>query len=48
MKQLLKIAIQNLSYLITSFNNFLKKLENTLADDKLILIKTSQNTLGKK
>ena len=29
------------------FNNFLKKLENLLAEDNLILIRTSHHTLGR-
>jgi hypothetical protein len=47
MKNLLKHIIKTLSNLITLFNNFLKKLENLLTEDKLTLIRTSHNTLGK-
>jgi hypothetical protein len=48
MNKILKYIIKNLSNIITLFNNFLKKLEILLAEDNLILIRTTQNTLGKK
>jgi len=47
MKKILKHIIKAVSNLMTLFNNFLKKLENLLAEDNLILIRTSHNTLGR-
>jgi hypothetical protein len=50
MKQILKHiikAVKAVSNLITLFNNFLKKLDNLLAEDNLILIRTSHHTLGR-
>ena len=47
MKKMLKHIIKILSNLITLFNNFLKKLENILTEDNLILIRTSHHTLGR-
>jgi len=47
MKQILRHIIKAVSNIITLFNNFLKKLENFLAEDKLNLIRTSQHTLGR-
>jgi hypothetical protein len=47
MNKLLKKILQSISIFLTLFNNFIKKLEIKLAADKLILIKTSHNTLGK-
>jgi hypothetical protein len=47
MKKMLKHIIKILSNLITLFNNFLKKIENLLSEDNLILIRTSHHTLGR-
>jgi hypothetical protein len=47
MIQLLKYIIKTLTNFLNSFNNFLKKIDNFLNDDKLTLIRTSQNTLGR-
>jgi len=47
MKKTLKHIIKFWSNLITLFNKYLKKLEIFLAEDNLILIRTSHNTLGR-
>lgn len=47
MKKILQYIIKNISKFITLLNNFLKKLETFLAEDNLILIRTSQHTLGR-
>ena len=47
MKKMLTQIIKGLSKIITLFNNSLKKLETFLAEDKLILIRTSHHTLGR-
>ena len=47
MKKTLTYIIKAVSNIITLFNNFLKKLEKFLAEDKLVLIRTSHHTLGR-
>jgi hypothetical protein len=47
MNKILQKILQSMSNILTFFNNFIKKLETKLAADKLILIRTSHNSLGK-
>ena len=46
-RQILQLFFKTISKILTLFNNFVQKLDIMLAEDKLTLIRTSQNSLGK-